>query len=71
MIKLCKDCKWSQEDKSSSWNLRCVNVEVNKKDAWALSSAGIFNGTNCHEERQGQWFSVCGMKGKKWEKKDE
>ena len=70
MIKLCKDCKWSQPDTHSSWNLRCVNVVVNKNDSWALASA-TFAGSDCRSERELRWFAACGIKGKQWEKKDE
>lgn len=70
MIKLCKECKWSKPETHSIWNLRCVNVEVNKKDSWALSAAD-FQGSDCRSERDVRWFATCGIKGKQWEKKDE
>ncbi len=66
IVKLCKDCKWSQPEKNSNWNLRCQCPEVNAKDAWALSQT-TFEGTSCHTERSEKWFAACGMKGKMWE----
>jgi len=68
--KFCKDCKWSEPEESSNWNLRCKNPIVNSKDSWALAHA-TFHGSNCRDERERGFFSACGMKGKLWEKKDE
>jgi len=56
-------------DKSSHWQLRCINDEVNKKDAWALA-ASVFNGSDCRTEREIRFFAACGMKGKMWEAKN-
>lgn len=68
-IKLCKDCKWSIPDKQSPWALRCINLSVNSKNAWALSRAK-FNGSDASDERSNRsWFAVCGMKGKLHEPK--
>ena len=66
--KFCNECKWSNPDKDSAWSLRCFNRYVIAKDSWALSNASS-NGTNCHTEREGIFFNVCGMSGKKWEAK--
>lgn len=71
MIKTCKDCKFSKPDSTYDWELRCQNIEVNSKDAWALGSAK-FKGKSAVEERRNTgFFAVCGMKGKLWEQKTE
>lgn len=69
--KLCMDCKWSEEDKSSSWNHRCFNPKVVMKDYWALANnrEGQPYGTECTDERRKIFFAACGQKGKLWEKR--
>ena len=68
MLKLCRECKYGA--KNENWSeMRCSNEEVNGADSWALSSEKAYAGTNCRCERERKWFAVCGMKGKKWEKK--
>lgn len=71
MIKLCKDCKYSKVDDSSSWQLRCYHTEVNRLNPYALGRA-TFTGTECAEARKAlSWFKGCDMKGKLWEQKSE
>ena len=67
---LCRDCKHSEPDPSSTWTLRCLNPAVNSKDYWALASMLSARGTSCTVERDRTWFSPCGMKGKLWELKE-
>lgn len=68
-VVFCRDCLFSEPDKSSSWQLRCHNPEVNRKDSWALSASEISSrGTDCHGERmKTSWFAMCGMKGKRYQ----
>lgn len=68
-VKLCNKCKWSVPEVNATWNLRCTNEEVNKKDPWALSAV-VFSGSSCREERESRFFAACGMKGKLWEAKN-
>lgn len=67
-LKYCTECKYSQPEINSTWNLRCMHSAVNAKDSWALSSKFI-NGTGCREERELTWwyFPSCGKAGKLWE----
>jgi len=67
---LCRDCKYSEPDKNSSWNLHCLHPVVNGSDPWALSAASTGRGTDCRGERERtSWFAKCGIKGKLWESK--
>ena len=68
-VVFCRNCKHSRSDPSATWNLRCHNLDVNRKDSWALAaSSDVGRGTDCHTERGNtKWFAVCGMKGKKYE----
>lgn len=67
---LCKDCKHSNPQKGSDWNLLCLNPVVNADDPWALSRASVSDsGSSCREERQRKWLAPCGMSGKLWELK--
>ena len=70
-VKLCKDCKWSKLTEGDNYTLRCMNPEVNSKDAWALANRH-HNGSDPRSEREKKgWFSACGMKGKQFEIKSE
>lgn len=62
----CAACKFSEPEKGSEWNLRCLNKTVNMDDAWALASATIGRGTNCHTERERGVFARCGKRGAQW-----
>ena len=66
----CTNCFWSESEKDSSWNLRCVNPDVNAKDAWALANKFI-SGTDCRSERERHWyqFPACGKAGKRYKSK--
>ena len=64
---LCRDCKHSQPETNSSWNLKCTHPKVNANDAWALSRAEPLGGSDCHFERKRRWFAPCGMSGKLYE----
>lgn len=65
---LCKDCRYSEPEKDSSWTLRCVHPKVNAKDSWALAaSSDRHRGTTCHDERNKRWPAACGMRGAQWE----
>ncbi len=67
---LCKDCKHSNPQKDSDWNLLCLNPVVNAGDPWALSRASVSDaGSSCRDERQRKWLAPCGMRGKLWELK--
>ena len=71
-VVFCRDCKFSATDPNGAWQLRCHNPEVNRKDGWALGCAETFRGVECVTERRDNgWFSVCGMKGKQYEPKEE
>lgn len=65
----CRDCKWSEPEKNSEWNLRCQNPTVNCHDAWALASTVNGRGVSCHAERDKKWPAKCGMRGALWESK--
>jgi len=70
-IVFCAQCKFSAPDKTSSWNIRCHNLEVNRNDGWALGSADDMRGVDCTSERRTTgWFSICGIKGKQYEPKE-
>lgn len=68
-IKLCRECKWSEPEANSEWNLRCQHVTVNRHDAWALASTVVGRGVSCHTERDKKWPAKCGMRGALWELK--
>jgi hypothetical protein len=68
MLKLCRECKYSVKV-PNDYGLRCASPEVNSSDPWALSSSKEWAFTDCRAERGRKWFAVCGIKGKKWEKK--
>jgi hypothetical protein len=72
-VKFCADCKWSKTVDNSSWELRCMNPYINKDDSWALGKLN-HNGSDCQSERAKKgiigFFSECGVKGKRWEQKD-
>ena len=68
-VKLCVECKWSKPEKGFEHNLRCLNPNVNRKDAWALSGTN-YQGSSAYSERNKIGiFSQCGMSGKLWESK--
>ncbi len=69
MLKLCRECRFHVVASQGSYELRCNNEEVNGGDPWALSSNRAWAHTNCRGEREKKWFAVCGIKGKKWERK--
>jgi hypothetical protein len=53
-VKLCRECRHSMPEPGSEWNLRCMNAEVNKRDAWALEDqrrTAVVRGMN--EKRSG------------------
>ena len=65
---LCRDCKHSEEETNSAWNLRCKHPVVNGNDPWALASSLIGRGTGCRGERERRsLFAKCGLRGKLWE----
>ena len=64
-VNLCRDCRHSMPEPTSSWNLRCMHPEVNRRDYWALASADP-HGSCARDERKRAWFAPCGMKGKLW-----
>ena len=68
-VVFCRNCKHALPDKSSTWQLRCHNPDVNGKDSWALAASDtVGRGSDCHTERgKTGFFAVCGMKGKKYE----
>jgi hypothetical protein len=67
-VVFCRDCRFSEPDQNSPWSLRCHNPEVNRHDSWALASSSKGRGSDCQGERkQGGWFAVCGIEGKKYE----
>lgn len=70
-LRFCKDCKFSNPEEHSIWNLKCVNPAVLSEDAWALAHA-TFNGSECRTERGKRWyiFPKCGMSGKQFEPKN-
>jgi len=68
-LKLCRECKYSVESKGN-FELRCANPYVNAKDSWALSQNSQYAHTHCRSERDGGIFTVCGMRGAKWEPKE-
>ncbi len=64
---LCRDCKHSQPEERSEWNLRCLHPIVSAKDPWALAGGGAIRGSDCRSERERRsLFAPCGMKGKLW-----
>jgi|PlaIllAssembly_1097288.scaffolds.fasta_scaffold03847_5 hypothetical protein len=66
---LCRDCRWSVEDVTSSWTLNCTHPKVNATDPWFLGSKSRA-GSDCKDERENRWWSApCGMEGKLWEPK--
>jgi hypothetical protein len=67
--KYCTECKWSEPEKNSEWNLRCKNPIVNSKDPWSLAATVIYGGSSCRDERDKYFFAACGIKGKLWEQK--
>lgn len=70
MVKFCRDCKWSRPEAERPWALRCMNPEVNRRDAWALSTGGESYGTDTSTERSLNWLiGICGMRGALWEPK--
>jgi len=66
----CRDCKHSESEERSEWNLRCQHPIVNAKDRYALSSTKVGRGSHCGDEREIGWFKPCGQKGKLWEPKE-
>lgn len=65
---LCRDCKYSEEDKNSAWSLNCQHPAVNGADPWALASSAKGRGSDCRGQReQTSFLAKCGMKGKLWE----
>jgi len=66
--KYCTECKWSEPEKNTEWNLRCKNPIVNSKDPWSLAATVIY-GSSCRDERDKYFFAACGIKGKLWEQK--
>lgn len=69
---LCRDCKHSEPDRNSNWNLHCNHPVVNGADPWALASASTGRGTDCRGERERRsLFAKCGIKGKLWELRAE
>lgn len=71
-VVFCRDCKHSEADRTSPWQLRCHNPDVNRHDSWALASSEQGRGTDCHTERRYTgWFSKCGIKGKLYEPKEQ
>lgn len=65
---LCRDCKHSEPDNNSAWNLHCQHPVVNAADPWALSSSDKGRGSDCRRQReQTSFLAKCGMKGKLWE----
>lgn len=68
---LCKDCRYSEPEVGSEWNLRCHHPVVNARDSWALAACGKNSGSTCHTEREKGYFSACGMRGKLWVSKEE
>ena len=68
--KFCRDYKFSQPQKDSEWNLKCINDLVAENDAWTLS-AQKNEGVDCRLEREKTWtsFPVCGKAGKLFEVK--
>lgn len=69
MPKFCKECEYSKPDLDSTWELRCINPNVNAESAWALASA-IISGCSCRWEREKGFFSACGKKGKQFKLKE-
>lgn len=65
-VKFCRDCKHSQPELGSPWNLLCTHPEVTR----ALASAKK-EGSSARSERARPWgfFSSCGRTGKLWEQK--
>ncbi len=68
---LCKECKWSTENKDYNWNLGCINPKVVAKDKWALSRnfEGQYSPSEARDERGKSWPAPCGIKGRLWEAK--
>lgn len=70
-VVFCRDCRFSEPDPTSTWQLRCHHPEVNRNDAWALASGTLGRGTDCRTEREDKgWFSDCGRLGKLYEPKE-
>lgn len=70
--KLCRNCKHSKPEKTSSWNNRCFHPKVVAADSWALANSyeGEPCGVTCRDERQKiSWFAPCGAKGKLFERR--
>jgi len=66
-VVFCRECIYSSPDKSSTWQLRCHNPDVNRFDSWALASAEESKGSDAHSERAKRgWGAVCGIHGKKF-----
>lgn len=68
-LKYCANCVYARMEKSPYDMLKCLNTYVLSNDAGELANVRP-KGKDCTEERrQTGWFSVCGIKGKKFEKK--
>lgn len=68
-LKYCANCKYSLVTKEPYEKLKCINLEVLQDDPWEVSNIRP-NGRNCDEERREKgFFSICGIKGKKFESK--
>ena len=70
LVKLCKDCEWSKQERPDYLELYCLNPLVNAKDPYALSRVNFY-GSSCLVEREKQYFGTCGMNGKLWKQKEE
>ena len=68
LVKLCKDCEWSKQERPYFHELYCLNPLVNAKDPYALSRINFY-GSSCLEERKKNYFCSCGMSGKLWKQK--
>jgi len=70
MTKFCNTCEFLVRKDGESFS-RCMEPTVNKNNPWALAYH-TSTGVDCYGERQKTgWFSICGMKGKKWQQKSE
>lgn len=68
-LKYCANCKYSRLTKEPYEQLKCINLVVLQNDYYELSNVRP-SGKDCRDERRSTgFFSICGIKGKKFESK--
>lgn len=73
-LKLCRNCKYSSPESTSTWDLECLHPKVNVSNAWFLGTANP-GGKSTRQERESNWNIIwrtpCGTRGALFELKKE